>query len=67
MNQEQDFDKQTFDKCIYFRKPECRHSDDEYLMKRLINLMENDDYDERLANEVNELQCYYCEVFEHRQ
>ncbi len=64
MFQEQE---KTFDKCGNFRKPECKHSDDEYLMKRLINLMENNEYDKLLANKVNELRCNYCKVFKHRQ
>ena len=64
MNQEQE---KTFDRCRYFRKPKCEYSDDEDLMKRLINLMDNDKYDKPLANKVNELRCNYCKVFEHRQ
>ncbi len=64
MNQEQE---KTFYKCRHFRKSECKYGDDEYLMKRLINLMENDKFDKHLANKVNELQCNYCKVFKHRQ
>ncbi len=62
MNQEK-----TVYNCRYFGKTECRHSDDEFLMKQLINLMEIDDYDKYLATKVNELRCDYCEVFKHRQ
>jgi len=56
--------EKTFYSCRYFGKHECRHSDDEFLMKQLINLMEIDDYDKYLATKVNELRCDYCEVFE---
>ncbi len=62
MNQEK-----TFDKCTYFRNPECKHIDDEFLMKQLINFMENNKYDKLLANHVNGSRCNYCEVFKHRQ
>ncbi len=56
--------EKTFYNCRYFGKPECRHSDDEFLMKRLINLMDNNKYAKDLADTVNELRCDYCEVFE---
>ena len=62
MNQEK-----TFYNCSYFRKPECKHIDDEFLMKQLINFVENNKYDKLLANFVNESRCNYCEVFKHRQ
>ncbi len=62
MNQEK-----TFNNCRYFGKPECEHSDDEFLMKQFINLMENDKYDKLLANFVNKSRCNYCKVFKHKQ
>ncbi len=49
MNQEK-----TFYNCRYFGKTECRHSDDEFLMKRLINLMDNNKYAKHLANSILE-------------
>jgi len=55
--------EKTFYSCRYFGKTECRHSDDEFLMKQFVNLMDNNKYDDRLANTVNELRCYYCKVF----
>ena len=58
MNQEQ-----TFYSCRYFGTPECEYSEDEFLMKQLVNLMNNNKYDDRLADTVNELRCGYCEVF----
>ena len=61
MNQEK-----TFYNCRYFGKPKCRHSNDEFLMKRLINLMDNNKYAEDLADAVNELRCDYCKVFERK-
>ena len=62
MNQEK-----TLYNCRYFRKPEYKHSDDEFLMKQLINLMDNNIYNKYLADKINEFQCTYCEVFKHRQ
>ena len=59
--------EKTFYNCRYFRKPECKHSDDEFLMKQLINSMENNEYDKLLANFVNKSRCNHCEVFKHRQ
>jgi len=61
------FKKKTFSNCRYFRMPECKHIDDEFLMKQLINSMENNKYDILLANYVNESRCNYCKVFKHRQ
>jgi hypothetical protein len=59
--------EKAFSNCRYFRMPECKHSDDEFLMKQLINSMENNKYNILLANYVNESRCNYCKVFKHRQ
>ena len=59
--------EQSFHNCRYFGKPECEHGDYEFLMKHLINLMDNNIYNKYLADKVNELQCNYCEVFTHHQ
>lgn len=54
-----------FTKCKHFRKHECEYRNDK-LMTKLINLMENDEYDKYLANQVSELRCDYCEAFENK-
>lgn len=58
--------EQTFTKCKHFKKTECEYSNDEILMKKLINRMKNDQDVRDLDDQVIELRCNYCEAFENK-